>query len=168
MKQLISRFSLLLDKIAGAVTSVCMTGLCVIIVYSVFMRFVMNDPVDWQYELTLVGLCWSVFMGMPMTFRKEEHLRLTFVTNSLKPKVWHIYMTVIDILLIAFLAAGFVCSLSIIETTWDTYYKTIPIRKGLYYLCFPIGCGFSIVQLIDIILNRKTADAPTAKKEQEV
>ena len=104
---------------------------------------------------------------MPMTFHKEEHLRLTFVSNKLSPKVWTVYMDVIDLLLIAFLVAGIVCSFSIIKSTWSTYYKTIAIRNGVYYLAFPIGCAFSVVHLIDLILNRKPEDAPTAQKEME-
>lgn len=168
MKSFIHKLSRLLDMISAVVTGAVLVALCLIIVYSVIMRFIFNNPVDWQYELTLVGLCWAVFMGMPMTFHKEEHMRLTFVTNTLSPRVWVVYMAVIDLLLIAFLCAGFVCSISVIQTTWKTFYKTIAIRKGVYYLCFPIGCAFSIVHLIDLILNRKAEDAPKAKKMQEV
>ena len=75
-----------------------LAGLCLIIVYSVIMRFIFNNPVTWQYELTLVGLCWAIFIGMPMTFHKQEHLRLTFVSDKLAPKTWRIYMDVIDLL----------------------------------------------------------------------
>ena len=167
MKAFIRKLSGILDWISGAVCATVLAGLCIIIVYSVIMRFIFNNPVTWQYELTLVGLCWAIFIGMPMTFHKEEHLRLTFVSNKLSPKVWTVYMDVIDLLLIAFLITGIVCSFSIIKSTWSTYYKTIAIRNGVYYLAFPIGCAFSIVHLIDLILNRKPEDAPTAQKEKE-
>lgn len=166
MKAFIHKLSKFLDTISGAVCATILAGLCLIIVYSVIMRFIFNNPVTWQYELTLVGLCWAIFIGMPMTFHKQEHLRLTFVSDKLSPKAWTIYMGVIDLLLIAFLITGFVCSLSIIKTTWKTFYKTIAIRKGVYYLCFPIGCAFSVVHLIDLILNRKPEDAPTANKKE--
>ena len=132
------------------------------------MRSIFNSPVTWQYELTLVGLCWVTFIGMSMTFSKEEHLRLTFVSNKLPPKTWQIYMDVIDLLLIAFLVAGIVCSISIIRSTWGTYYKTIPIRNGIYYLSFPIGCVFSIVHLIRLIMDRRPENAPAAQAIKEV
>ena len=167
MKAFIHKLSEILDKISSVICATILAGLCLIIVYSVIMRFIFNNPVTWQYELTLVGLCWAIFIGMPMTFHKEEHLRLTFVSNKLSPKVWTVYMDVIDLLLIAFLVAGIVCSFSIIKSTWSTYYKTIAIRNGVYYLAFPIGCAFSVVHLIDLILNRKPEDAPTAQKEME-
>ena len=167
MKAFIHKLSEILDKISSVICAAILAGLCIIIVCSVIMRFIFNNPVTWQYELTLVGLCWAIFMGMPMTFHKQEHLRLTFVSDKLSPKVWRTYMNVIDILLIAFLITGIVCSISIVQTTWKTMYKTIAIRKGVYYLAFPIGCAFSVVHLIDLILNRKPEDAPSAKKEAE-
>lgn len=168
MKAFIHKLSRILDRISGVICAAILAGLCIIIVYSVIMRFIFNNPVQWQYELTLVGLCWAIFIGMPMTFHKQEHLRLTFVTDKLPPKTWKVYMDVIDLLLIAFLAAGIVCSVSIISSTWSTYYKTIAIRNGVYYLAFPVGCAFSIVHLVDLILNRKPEDAPVAKKAKEV
>ena len=166
MKKAIHTLSEILYRICGWFVSLVLAGLCLLIVYSVIMRSVFNSPVSWQYELTLVGMCYSIFIGMPMVFHKEEHMRLTFVTNTLKPKTWVVYMAVIDVLLIVFLVLGFYNSLSIIKTTWKTYYKTIHIRKGVYYLAFPIGCGISIVHLIDLILNRKAADAPKAIAEE--
>ena len=114
MKAFIHKLSEVLYKIAGVMCAAILAGLCLIIVYSVIMRFIFNSPVQWQYELTLVGLCWVIFIGMSMTFKMQEHLRLTFITDKLAPKTWVIYMDVIDILLIAFLVAGIVCSISII------------------------------------------------------
>ena len=167
MKSTINKLSKFLDKISSVLSSAALVFLCLIIVYSVIMRFIFNKPVSWQYELTLVGMSWAIFIGMPMTFHKEEHMRLTFVTNSLKPRAWLIAMTLIDLLLIAFLIGGVVSSISVIQTTWKDFYKTIAIRKGIFYLSFPIGCTFSIVHLIDLILNRKPEDAPSIKLAEE-
>lgn len=168
MKNAIHQCSLILDKISAAVTGFILVALCLIIDYSVVMRFIFNSPVQWQYELTLVGLCWATFIGMPMTFHKQEHLRLTFVTDKLKPDAWRIYMDVIDVLLIVFLILGIRHSISVIQTSWAQFYQTIPVRRGIYYLSFPIGCAFSIVHLVDIILNRKSDQAPTANTDKEV
>lgn len=166
MKKAIHTLSEILYQISGYFVAADLVGVCLLIDYSVIMRFIFNNPVSWQYELTLVCLCYAIFIGMPMAFHKDEHMRLTFVTNKLKPRTWVIYMGVIDVLLIVFLALGFYNSLSIIKTTWKTYYKTIAIRKGVYYLSFPIGCGISIISLLDHILNRREEDSPAAKIER--
>lgn len=167
MKKAIHQLSLVLDRISAAVTAFILAMLCIIIDYSVIMRFVFNNPVKWQYELTLVGLCWATFIGMPMTFHKIEHLRLTFITDNLKPSVWRIYMNVIDVILIAFLVAGVVQSIHVVRNAWPQLYQTIPVSRGIYYLSFPIGAAFSVVHLVDIILNRKPSEAPAEKKKED-
>ena len=169
MKNAIHQCSLMLDKVCAAATGFLLVALCLIIDYSVIMRKIFNSPVTWQYELTLVGLCWVTFIGMPMTFHRQEHMRLTFVTDKLKPQTWRVYMTVIDVLLIVFLVVGIVNSVSVVRNAWSQYYQTVPfMRRGYYYLSFPIGATISVVHLIDIILNRKSGDAPTAKSDEEV
>lgn len=169
MKAAIRKCSLFLDKICAAVTGFLLVALCVIIVYSVFMRYLFNSPVQWQYEITLVGLCWATFIGMPMTFHKIEHMRLTFVTDKLKPGVWRIYMNVIDVLLIVFLIVGIINSIQVVQNAWNQYYQTIPfMSRGYYYMSFPIGAAISVVHLVDILLNRNPGEAPTAKEIEEV
>lgn len=168
MKKAIHQCSLMLDKLCAAVTGFILVALCLIIDYSVVMRFVFGSPVKWQYELTLVGLCWATFIGMPMTFHKQEHLRLTFVTDKLKPAAWRAYMTVIDVLLIVFLVVGVVNSIQVVQNAWSQVYQTIPVSRGVYYLAFPIGAAISVVHLLDIILNRKADMAPTAARNGEV
>lgn len=169
MKAAIHKCSLILDKICAAITGFLLIALCLIIDYSVLMRKVFNSPVTWQYELTLVGLCWVTFIGMPMTFRSLEHMRLTFVTDRLKPNAWRVYMSVIDVMLIVFLAVGVVSGIQVVQNAWPQYYQTLPfMRRGYYYLSFPIGAAASVVHLIDIILNRKPDEAPTAEKNGEV
>ena len=166
MKTALTKISGVLDKICGVFTATVLAVISVIIVYSVVMRFVFNDPVQWQYELTLVSMSWMIFIGMPMAFHKEEHMNLTFVAARLSPKVWFVYKTIIDIALIAFLAIGLKESISVIQSTWPTPYQTIPLSKGLFYLPFPIGCGISIWHLITLIFTRKSEDAPILKEQE--
>ena len=164
----IHRCSLLLDKITSYVVAALLAALCILIDYSVIMRGIFNSPVQWQYELTLVGLSWAIFLGMPMTFRKEEHMRLTFICNRFKPNTWRIYQDVIDVLLIGFCLLGIICSVNqILPQAFKTPYQTIPMTRGVFFLSFPVGCAISIVHLVDIILHRKPEDAPTAQKKEE-
>ena len=72
-----------LDTIASAVTVALLVFLTILITYSVISRFIFNTPVAWQYEATLVCLSWVVFIGMSVTFRNDEHMRLTFVSNAM-------------------------------------------------------------------------------------
>ena len=54
MKNAIHSLSAFLYQICGYFVSAVLAGVCLLIDYSVIMRFVFNNPVSWQYELTLV------------------------------------------------------------------------------------------------------------------
>ncbi|MEA4848801.1 MAG: TRAP transporter small permease [Clostridiaceae bacterium] len=135
-----------------------MVFLSVLFFVSVFWRFILNNPIVWQYETTLLCLSWVVFIGMSMTFKAKEHMSLTFVTNALKPGVRVIWLNVIDIVCIVFLIIGIIAGISVVKSTWSNYYLTLPfIRKSFFYLAFPIGCSISIFHLINNIYTRDLA-----------
>ena len=79
----------ILDMIATFVTSVLMVFLTILIGVNVISRFILNSPIAWQYEVTLVCLSWVVFIGMSITFRNDEHLDGNYgCTGSFVPGLW--------------------------------------------------------------------------------
>jgi len=154
----IAKLSSILDKISKIITVTLMSFLTILLFFSVVQRFVFNNPIVWQYEATLVCLSWVVFIGMSMTFRAKEHMAVTLFTNALKPKIRLVWLNIIDVVCIVFLLIGFVTGISIVKSTGNNYYLTLPfIKKSFFYLPFPIGCAMSIVQLINNIFTRDLA-----------
>jgi len=158
LKIMLGKMSSFLDRIATAITVALMAFLSVLFFISVFWRFVLDSPLEWQYETTLLCLSWVVFIGMSMTFRAKEHMALTFVTNALAPKVRLKWLNVIDAVCIVFLIVGIFSGTSVVKSTWSNYYLTLPfIRKSFFYLAFPIGCAISVIHLIYNICTRDLA-----------
>ena len=145
-----------LDMIASIVTVAIMIFLTVLITVNVISRYVFNNPIAWQYEATLVTMSWVVFIGMSITFAQDEHMRLTFVRDALPEAVRDKFTAVLDIVVLLFLAAALYFSVNVTANAFQTYYQTIPVSKGWFYLPFPIGCGLSIIQIINVNLKRLT------------
>lgn len=145
-----------LDVIASAVTVALLVFLTLLITYSVISRFVFNTPVAWQYEATLVCLSWVVFIGMSVTFRNDEHMRLTFVSNAMPPKMQNIWLCIMDAIVFVFLVAAAYLSIGIIKNAMSTMYQTIPVSRGLFYMPFPFGCIFSLFHIVNTNLKRLT------------
>ena len=159
-----------INNIASAITVVMMVFLTLLITWSVFSRFVLNSPVAWQYEITLVCLSWIVFIGMSMTFHNDEHMRLTFVANAMKtPKMRAIWLTIMDAFCFVFLVFAAYLSISVVQNAMQTLYQTIPIARGWFYLPFPIGAVFSLFQIINVGYKRiKNADNEAAAPAAEI
>ena len=150
-----------INNIASAITVAMMVFLTLLITWSVFSRFVLNNPVAWQYEITLVCLSWIVFIGMSMTFHNDEHMRLTFVANAMKtPKMRAIWLTIMDAFCFVFLIVAAYLSIPVVQNAMQTIYQTIPVPRGWFYLPFPIGAVFSLFQIVNVGYKRiKNADA---------
>ena len=155
-----------INNIASAVTVAMMVFLILLITWSVFSRFVLNDPVAWQYEVTLICLSWIVFIGMSMTFHNDEHMRLTFVANKMKPKTRAIWLTAMDMLCFVFLIIAGYLAISIVQNSMQTLYQTIPVARGWFYLPFPIGALMSLFQIVNVGYKRIKA-AGEANPETE-
>lgn len=143
-----------INNIASAITVAMMVFLTLLITWSVFSRFVLNNPVAWQYEITLICLSWVVFIGMSMTFHNDEHMRLTFVSNAMKPKTRAIWLSVMDAFCFIFLLVAGILSISVVQNAMQTMYQTIPVARGFFYLPFPIGACMSLFQIVNVCYKR--------------
>ena len=156
-----------LDKIASAITIALLVFLTILIAYSVISRFIFNTPVAWQYEATLVCLSWVVFIGMSITFRNDEHMRLTFVSNALPKKMQNIWLCIMDAFVFVFLVVAAYLSISIINNAMPTQYQTIPVSRGLFYMPFPIGCVMSLFHIVNTNLKRLSGQTVGAENASD-
>ena len=161
------KFCGILDKVATAITAVMVVFLTLLIGVNIISRYVLNNPIAWQYEATLVCMSWIIFIGMSITFRIDEHMRLTFVSNALPENVRNIWLVIMDLIVLAFLAYGGFLSISVVANGMNTTYQTIPITRAWFYMPFPIGCVFSICHIINTSYKRLNGipivDAPKAE-----
>ncbi len=143
-----------IDKILTLLSGLLMIFLTALIGINVISRYIFNSPIKWQYEATLVCMPWVIFFGMAMAFKTDEHMRLTFVSNAIPEKARRIYLMVLDLIVLCFLAVGGYLSISVVQNAWPTVYQTIPVSKGLFYLPFPIGCVCGIIMIINNCYKR--------------
>lgn len=138
-----------IDKILTVITVTAMIFLTVLIGVNVITRYIFNSPIAWQYETTLVLMPWVIFLGMAMAFKTDEHMRLTFVANAMSEKARNIFIVILDLIVLAFLAYGGFISIAVVKNAVPTLYQTIPVSRAFFYLPFPIGCAASVLMIIN-------------------
>lgn len=138
-----------IDRVLTFVTVAAMIFLTVLIGVNVIARYIFNSPIAWQYEATLVCMPWVIFLGMSMAFKNDEHMRLTFVANAIPESKRNIFMVILDLIVLVFLAYGGFVSIAVVKNAMSTVYQTIPVSRGLFYMPFPIGCACSILMIIN-------------------
>lgn len=151
----IKKASDFLQYITGIFLGSIVTILMLILSIGIISRFIFNFPLIWTYEFSIICFVWLIFMGMAYAFKSREHMKLTFITNSLHGRTKQFWIFLIDIVCIFFLICAVFAGISISISTWPQYYNTIPLRKGLFYLSMPISGTISIIHLINYLINEQ-------------
>jgi TRAP-type C4-dicarboxylate transport system permease small subunit len=81
------RFLVALDLwVRKGFAAFCMIALFLMVaftVYTVFMRYVIQDPPVWGDLLTVLSNIWLVFIALALTVREKEHIALNLIYSRL-------------------------------------------------------------------------------------
>ena len=78
----------ILFKIVEAFAVIFMTGMVVVAVYSVFMRYVMHNAPRWGDEIALLCMVWFGFLSASVALKENRHIRIDFWGNYLPKKIY--------------------------------------------------------------------------------
>jgi C4-dicarboxylate transporter DctQ subunit len=146
--RLLSKISDILDFAASALAGIITIVLTTITLAGVIYRFVLDNPIVWVYEFTVVCFAWMIFLGMSMAFKRKEQISLTFLSDALPEgaRVW--LSRVILLVLLVFLVISTKEGVAVSQSTWYQVYNTVPISKGLFYASLPVSAVISFVHIL--------------------
>ncbi|EKU93895.1 2,3-diketo-L-gulonate TRAP transporter small permease protein YiaM [Alloiococcus otitis] len=152
------------QNLLGYIAAILLSGMAILTIYQVFMRYVMNNPSDWTQELIRYVMIWTGFIGAAYVFGTREHMSLTILQNYLKSNQNKWLSVLIDLvcLIVVFLVlvvGGFQISLSVTGVRSPI----LAIPRSLVYGVGPIsGILISIIQCAniyeDIVLNQSSGE----------
>ena len=73
------------------------------VLWGVLTRYVTEKPAVWTTELSGILFTWVVFIGALSAFRHDQHIRVTFLTDSLPEAFGNMARKIADLIVIAFL-----------------------------------------------------------------
>lgn len=113
-------------RVATVLASICLAVLCVMVMYSVVMRYIFNSAPDYVEPIGLLMVLVVAFMGAALKLRDGGHIGLDSLVRSLPPKGQVILHAFQHLCLIAFAIAVCVGTREMFVTTLD---DTIPILE---------------------------------------
>ena len=72
-----------LDHLLGFVASVILFALMLLTFVDVFARYAFNHPLRGAFEMTEIMLVVSIFAGLPLVSRADEHVTMDFIDHLL-------------------------------------------------------------------------------------
>lgn len=114
------------DSIGVGLFTIAFTGFIV----QVFFRYVVNRPILWTEEVTMIAFVWTVFWAAAFIVNIREHVTFDVVYEVMSPKVKRIMAIFSMIVLIG-------TFLVLIPATWD--YLEFLLRKKSPVLRIPMA-----------------------------
>jgi len=138
-----------MDFLVKVESAACMAMMAFLILMNgmgIFNRYVLNRPVLWVHELTILIGTWLFYVGMGLLYARKEDIALDLFVGKMSPKMRWFTQQVIQWLILVFL----------VILTFETY-KLIPfvsmsgsmlsfslgIKDVYYYI--PVGIGAILI-----------------------
>ena len=97
-------FFKVIDKLVYHTTAFCFLAASLLAFAQVVSRYVFNSSLSWSEEALRYFFVWAFFLAAAACTKEKLHVGLDLLVDCFSPKVKKIVLTIIDILLIVFLA----------------------------------------------------------------
>jgi TRAP-type C4-dicarboxylate transport system permease small subunit len=147
------RLALKIDYTIGTLCEAAGAGLVLaetcILIAGVVSRYVFDRPLMWTDELANFLFLWLAMLGTVVALRRNEHMRLTTLINSLSPKRGQWLSTVGALVVIVFVLEILVPAAQYLEVQRSTELITLSISDG--YRVIAILAGASLTAVIALL-----------------
>lgn len=135
-----------LSAICGYIAAFLLFTMCVLVLYQVFTRYVLNDPAAFTEEIVRYMLIWTGFVGAAAAFGTRQHMALMYVVEIVKPKT-KVKMMVFTDAIVLFLAV-FVMLIGGVQNAVNSanaFSPLLGVPRALVYAIAPLSAVFIIL-----------------------
>ncbi len=153
------------DKILELWCIVIMLIMAILVMLTVFFRYVFNIAYNWTEELIILLFITTTYFGSILCVHENEHIDISFLREHLKPVASRILGILIDVINIVVQASLAVISFRWIQKTGSSVTVGLGIPYTYIYMMFPISFGTMAVYTLRKMIGRIKAIQHSAIKE---
>jgi TRAP-type transport system small permease protein len=127
------------DRVMAVIVTIVMGVLTTVVVISVFFRYVLNQSIQWGWDIPRLCFIWVVLLSIPLAFRYNAHVgmeidltRFGIGNRKLVNRFNAAFMLILSAIT-AFYAA------QLMQKTWDQMMPGVDLSVGLFYLGLMVG-----------------------------
>lgn len=141
MKEIYMKIDAFVEKLQTIVCFILFLGIVILGSIAVFSRFVFNLSIVWAEEMMRFACIWLVFIGSSLTVRKDGHVSIDILHESLArvPKTQTIVYVIARLIGVVFLICLFPASITLIQKTGNSMAASLPLSFSVIYAAVPIG-----------------------------
>ena len=144
----------IIDKILKAFTIFLVAAICLVVIWQVFTRFVLNDPSPWSEEISRYLLIWITFLGGSLGLNNGSHMGLVMITDKIRSEKLRAIVHAAAFLVCAyigyiFIRYGWIYTQSGMRRTM----MCCKIPVGYVYTIMPFSGAVIIINSLEMIIN---------------
>lgn len=132
----------------------CLAGQVVVVSYTVFGRFVLNDTPPWGDEIARVLMVWMSLLSASLAVRDDTHVRITMLDRLFGTVGRKIRDTIFAVMNIAFCGVLFWKGIDLIEQTAKTKLPGSGLPSSILYASVCVG-GLAMAVMLVYRLGRE-------------
>lgn len=127
-----------------------LTGVLAVTLMQVILRYVFKSPVTWAEEIARLFEAWVIFLGSYIALRKGVHVSVDFFVKMMPRTTQRVITICTNVLVLAFLAAVFIGSISLIQNVWGTLSTAAEYPAPI----FPAAVAFGMLTMFIELLRQ--------------
>ena len=142
------------DNLIEGVCATLMVALAVVVFIQVFNRFVLQTPLAWSEDLSMLLYQWVVFVGAALGVKRLRHFGIELVVRQF-PKHWRHRIELVTPLVMLVVAVVMILQgYTLLTLNVNRTFSTMDLSYTWAFLPIPLGGVLIIVYLIQLEIER--------------
>jgi len=143
----------ILSKILGIISVISILGIIASVLIQIIGRALLPQAPAWTEEVSRFFFVSGVFYTAGLAKEKNAFVSVDILEQKLQSRAKQIYMVIVDLIIIAFMAIVFVESIGFTQSGADFIADTVPINMNLIYFGTMVSSFFIVLYSIFDIVN---------------
>ncbi len=155
---MISKIRWFINNFEEFCAALVLLSMAILAFANVLTRYFFNYSLAFTEELEVTGMVWLTLFGVSAAFKREMHLRLTYLDRWVNERIQIILQLVsLGMSFILFSVLGYLSLFhlkEVIELEITT--EALEMPEWIYLLIIPLGCLLINLRLIELAFNKMT------------
>lgn len=151
-----SKINSFLKSIDLYISSLCIAAVVLITLFSIVMRYIFGNPIQWTEEINLALVVGFTFLGSAYAFKNNEHISIDLISGRFGKKVDRMFFLIRQIVVLV--VVGYVFVYLGLKLSIQAQEKVTTVLNIPYTIIDATVVAGGIIAIIRILYNFKDKD----------
>ncbi len=148
MPALYDRALAAVDTASSWIVMAAMAVLTVVVTTQVFFRYVLNESLDWGWDVPRVCFIVSILLAIPLALGRNLHVGVDLVIDYVAPRWRRTIYRFNALLMTALMVLVAYYAVVLGRATWDQRMPGLDVSVGYFYVALFIAAVHSVLHLL--------------------